>query len=40
VLLAGAAVRKLRPHLFAAVLPAALGGNWVFGTAEALALDR
>jgi hypothetical protein len=40
VLLAGAAVRKLRPRLFAAVLPSALGGNWVFGTAEALALER
>ena len=40
VLLAGAAVRKLRPRLFAAVLPAALGGSWVFGTRESLALDR
>jgi len=40
VLLAGAAVRKLRPRLFTAVLPSALGGNWVFGTAAALALDR
>lgn len=39
VLLAGAAVRKLRPRLFAAGLPAALGGNWVVGTAAALALD-
>lgn len=39
VLLAGAAVRKLRPGLFAAVLPEALGGSWVFGTAAALALD-
>ncbi len=38
VLLAGAAVRKLRPRLFTAVLPGALGGNWVFGTAAALAL--
>ena len=38
-LLAGAAVRKLRPQLFAAVLPAALGGNWVFGTPASLALD-
>lgn len=38
-LLAGATVRKLRPRLFAAVLPAALGGSWVFGTAAALALD-
>ncbi|MDA0982390.1 MAG: VOC family protein [Proteobacteria bacterium] len=39
-LLAGAAVRKLRPRLFAAVLPSSLSGSWVFGTAEALALDR
>ncbi|MGQ0510182.1 MAG: VOC family protein [Betaproteobacteria bacterium] len=39
VLMAGAAVRKLRPRLFAAVLPAALGGCWVFGTAASLALD-
>lgn len=39
VLLAGAAVRKLRPRLFAAVLPAALGGSWIFGTAASLALD-
>jgi hypothetical protein len=38
--LAGAAVRKLRRHLYTAVLPSALGGHWVFGTAAALALDR
>lgn len=38
-LLAGAAVRKLRPRLFAAALPASLGGSWVFGTAASLALD-
>lgn len=37
--LAGAAVRKLRRHLYAAVLPPSLGGNWIFGTVSALALD-
>jgi hypothetical protein len=36
---AGAAVRKLRNRLYAAVLPASLGSGWVFGTRESLALD-
>jgi hypothetical protein len=39
VLMAGAAVRKLRPRLFTAVLPPSVGGNWVFGTEKSLALD-
>jgi hypothetical protein len=37
--LAGAAIRKIRPRLYAASLPPALGGAWVFGTRKSLALD-
>jgi len=36
----GAAVRALRPALYAAILPPALAGGWVFGTRSSLALDR
>lgn len=38
--LAGAAVRRLRRDLYAATLPPALAGNWVFGTRASLSLDR
>ncbi len=36
---AGAATRRLRPRLYAASLPPALGGAWVFGTHASLALE-
>jgi len=34
----GLAVRKLRENLYAVSLPAALGGAWIFGTRQGLAL--
>lgn len=37
--LAGAATRRLRPGLYAATLPPALGGAWVVGTAASLSFD-
>jgi len=36
--LLGLAVRKLRENLYAAALPAALGGAWIFGTRQGLGL--
>ena len=36
--LLGLALRKLRNNLYAVSLPAALGGTWLFGTKQALAL--
>jgi hypothetical protein len=35
----GCAVRRLRRALYAVTLPAALGGAWVIGTRESLAMD-
>ena len=34
----GLAVRKLRENLYAVSLPEALGGAWIFGTRQGLAL--
>jgi hypothetical protein len=37
--LLGLALRKLRDNLYAVSLPAALGGAWLFGTRQSLALE-
>ena len=37
--LLGLALRKLRDNLYAVSLPAALGGAWLFGTKQSLALE-
>ncbi len=37
--LLGLALRKLRDNLYTVVLPGALGGAWLFGTQQSLALD-
>jgi hypothetical protein len=36
----GLAPRAIRPGLYAAALPPALGGAWVFGTRRALGFPR
>jgi hypothetical protein len=36
--LLGLALRKIRDELYAVALPAALGGNWIFGTRKGLGL--